>query len=115
MKAPPEQIAADAIDTIMTTAKSLDNVLLCIAISPYSAHIHSAAAKYTYVPSPALKKFVYKPQEVDVGVSLLFHFFVVAIVFVPNLYHSQNKSNQQSRSSQNLVSSYNVETLQEKT
>ena len=110
-----EEIAADAIDVTMTAAKILDNVLLCISVSPYSTHIHSADAKYTYVPSSALKKFVDKPQEIDRGTRLLFHFFVAATVFVPNFYHVQNKSNQQLCSSQNLVSSCNAETLQEKT
>lgn len=115
MKVLDEQVTADTIDATMKTAKILDNVLLCISVSPYSTHIHSADTKYTYVLSSTLKKFVYKPQEIDRGTRLLFHFSVAATIFVPNLYHSQNKSNQQLCSSQNLVSSCNAETLQEKT
>jgi hypothetical protein len=63
VKAPDEQIAADTIDDTMKAARILDNVLLCIFVSPYSTRIHSADAKYTYVPSPALKKFAYKPPR----------------------------------------------------
>jgi hypothetical protein len=63
VKAFDDTVDADTTDATMKATKILDNVLLCISVSPNSTHLQYDD-EHTYVPSPALKKFVYKPTQI---------------------------------------------------
>jgi hypothetical protein len=65
VKAFDDTVAAEIMDAIMNATKILDNILLCIFVSPNLMHLQSVDMEYTsYVHTSRLKKFVYKPKLV---------------------------------------------------
>ena len=96
-----DTVAAETSDAIMRITKKLDNVLLCIYVSPNLMHLQSVDTAYTIVMSTHQhsKNLCTKPHEVKCVVSLFFQFFFAAVVFWLNLLHAHDISDQQFRSS----------------